>query len=571
MQKGQGMRAISLCAAILMMSLVSAPAQQRNTSSDLWRIRSQAITTELIKDSSELIPIRRAFVLAAVAGKWWQDDPEQARSWMGRALAILEAVPNKENADERERRLSAVRSILKIVTPLDRKYTERLIAVLSNDAEEQAKGKNAANTDGLIEAAMLLVEKDPQHAKDLASLSLRLGRSSQITSLIAKLRSKDLRLADSLFAETVAAVKQSLDRDLLHSLAYYAFPGPMNKASVGVPPDNLRAELLNVDVIFLQSNPINPENRNFNCTSVALFIAPVLDQFERLLPQQAAVVRQSVNQCQSLNPLMGQSGDDALHGEPLNTVDDLLKAADEAKDVRISTVYRYRAAELARQHNDFEGALKILDSMSTEARNLMGGSWEAYRTEWAITAALAHLKIGDVYGMRRIINEVPDGLQILAKIGFLRRLPDKREAETDPTIEFLNDTLKSLPVSTLSDSDKSDAYFALLPLVIEFQPTSASAVLKEGVAALNRIERSNGQNRNEDQSSNFIDGEFSKSLPATLFEMDETVVNEAVSSINSRGLRIKLRLQLLTVCLDRLSTAKKPNREPSTSKGAGKW
>ena len=111
----------------------------------------------------------------------------------------------------------------------------------------------------------------------------------------------------------------------------------------------------------------------------------------------------------------------------------------------------------------------------------------------------------------------------------------------------------------------------MLPVVAEFQPTSASAVLKEGVAALNRIERSNGQNTNEDQSSNFIDGGFAKNLPATLFEMDETVVKEAVSSINSRSLRVKLRLELLTVCLDRLSTAKKPNREPSTSKGKGKW
>ena len=96
----------------------------------------------------------------------------------------------------------------RIVTPLDRKYTERLIAVLGNDAEEQAKSNSTANTDGLIEAATLLVEKNPQQARDLGSLSLRLGRSTQITSLIAKLRSKDLRLADSLFAETVATVRQ---------------------------------------------------------------------------------------------------------------------------------------------------------------------------------------------------------------------------------------------------------------------------------------------------------------------------------------------------------------------------
>jgi hypothetical protein len=553
-----------------MMSLVSAPAQQRNTSENLWRIRSQAITTELIKDSSDLISTQRALVFAALAEKWWQDDPEQARSWMGRALEIVEAVPNQENADERARRLNAVRSILKIVTSLDRKYTDRLITVLSNDAEEQAKGKNTANTDGLIEAAMVLVEKDPQHAKELGSLSLSLGRSSQITSLIAKLRSKDLRLADSLFAETVAAVRQSLDRDLLYSLAYFAFPVPMkNTAGVGVPPDNLRAELLKVDVLFLQSNPINPENRNVNCISVASFIAPVLDQFERLLPQQAAVVRQSVSQCQSLNPLMGQSGDDALHGEPLNTVDDLLKAADEAKDLNIGTVYQYRAAALAREHNDFERALKILDNMSIEARKFMGGSWEAYRSEWAITAALTRLKSDDIYGMRRFINEVPDNLQILTKIGFLRRLPDKRDAETDPTIEFLNDTLKSLPNAVLSDSDKSAACFALLPLVIEFQPTSASMVLKEGITALNRIERANAQNTNEEQGSNFFEGDFARNLPATLFEMDENVVKEAVSSINSRSLRVKLRLELLTVCLDRLKSAKQrsPKQAGTEPKG----
>lgn len=564
------MRSISLCAVMLMISFVAASAQQKNTLDYLWRIRSQAITTELIKDSSDLIPTQRALVLAALAQKWWQDDPEQARSWMSKALEIVETVPNKENADERVRRLNAVRSILKIVTPLDRKYTDRLITVLSNDAEEKAKGKNAANTDGLIEAAILLVEKDPQHAKELGSLSLSLGPSIQITSLIAKLRSKDLKLADSLFAETVATVRQNPDRDLLYSLAYFAFPAPMkNTSGVGVPPDNLRAELLKVDVIFLQSNPINPENKNVNCISVASFIAPVLDQFERLLPQQAAVVRQSVNECQSLNPLMGQSGDDALHGEPLNTVDDLLKAADAAKDVNISTVYQYRAAALAKEHNDFERALKILDGMSIESRKFMGGSWEAYRSEWAVAAALACLKKGDIYGMHRFINEVPDDLQILAKIGFLRRLPDKRDAETDPTIEFLNDTLKSLPSSAISDPDKSAAYFALLPLVIEFQPTSAGMVLKEGIAALNRIDRANAQNTNEDQGGNLFESDFARNLPATLFEMDENVVKEAVLSINSRSVRVKLRLELLTVCLDRLKSAKQRSAKQTATEPKG--
>ncbi|HJP93957.1 MAG TPA: hypothetical protein VJ875_18510 [Pyrinomonadaceae bacterium] len=524
------------------------------------------ITNELIKDSSDLIPTERTIVWAGLGERWWQDDPEQARSWMLKAIDVVEAVPNKENADEREQRLSAVRAILKIVAPLDQKGTARLIAILSKDAEEQAKGKNAANTDGLIEAAMLLVEKEPRHAKELGSLALRLGPSSQITRLIAKLRSKDPNLGDSLFAETLAAVRQSLDRELLNSLAYLAFPASMKSAaSTGELPEDLRTELLKLDLIYLQSNPINAENRDFNCISVASFIAPVLDQFERLLPQQAAVVRQSINQCQSVSPLMGQSLDDSVRRQPLNTVEDLLKAADEAKDLKVSTVYQYRAAALAKEHNDFEAALKILDGMSVEARKFMGGSWEAYRSDWAITAALNYFNSGDIYGMRRIIDAIPDDLRVLAKIGFVRRLPDKRNAETDPTIEFLNDILQSLQKSALSDSDKSIAYFGLLPVVIKFQPTAASAVLKEGVAALNRIERANTQNTNETQGDNFFEGQFSKNLPAALFEMDESVVNEAVSSINSRRARVQIRFELLTVCLERLRSAKLPIAKQVTS------
>src|ERR1041385_3924190 len=171
------MRSISLYTAILLISLAPGLLQQRNTktSYDLWQVRSQTITNELIKDSSDLIPTEHARVWARLAERWWHDDPEQARSWMLKAVDIVEAVPNKENADERERRLSAVHSILKIVAPLDQKCTARLVAILSKDAEEQAKGKNAANTDGLIEAAVLLVEKEPRHARDLGSLALRLG------------------------------------------------------------------------------------------------------------------------------------------------------------------------------------------------------------------------------------------------------------------------------------------------------------------------------------------------------------------------------------------------------------
>ncbi len=489
---------------------------------------------------------------------------------MLKPIEIVEAVPNKENPDERRQRLNTVRLLLKIVAPLDQKLSARLVAILSDDAEHMADAERGANAAGLIEAAMSIVDKDPQRAAELGALALRVGQPSQIAWLISRLRPKDARLADALFAQALAAARQTLNREFLNSLAYAAFPESMRGGvNIPVPSDNLRTELLRLDIVFLQANPINAENRNSICISIGSFIAPVLAQFDRFLPQQGAIARQSVNQCQSPNPLQGQRMDDALRDQPLNTVDDLLKAAGDAQNSKVRTVYQYRAAVLAKEQNDLDRALKILDSMSTEAREFMGGSWEAYRWEWAAISALRHLKSGDVYGMRLIMNAVPTDLQPYAKMAFVGQLPANRDKDTDPTLEFLNDVRTGLHRSSLSDAEKSTGYFGLLPLTLKYQPTEATAVLKEAVAALNSAEQAKDKNSGNNEGNSLSGSEFLRNLPASLLEMDEYVVKEAVASITSPDMRVQVRLELLSVCLARLRSAKQatPNQGRSTSKG----
>src|SRR4030095_13928030 len=173
---------------------------------------------------------------------------------------------------------------------------------------------------------------------------------------------------------------------------------------------------------FLQANPINAENRDSICMSVVSFIAPVLGHFEHLLPQQAAIARQTVNQCHSPFPLAQQRVDEALNNQPLNTVEALLKAGDDVEDLKVRTVYQYRAAVCAKDKKDPERALKILDSMSSESRQFMNGAWETIRVEWAVQSALSYYKSGDVYGMQFVINAVPADLQPFARIGFVWQL-----------------------------------------------------------------------------------------------------------------------------------------------------
>lgn len=576
-RKRVSMRLICLCLLIVALQPLPSLAQdlgsnQRGISSyDLWLVRSQAITADLIKDSADLPPAERALLWGRLAQRWWRDDPERARLWMLKPIEMVEAVPNKENADERRQRLTTVRLLLLIVAPLDQKLSARLIGILTQDAEQVAKSERAGNADALVEAANSLADVDPKRAAELGTVALSIGRPSQIHSLIFRLRNKDQKMSDALFAQTLSVARQMLDTVLLNSLAHVAFPeSRMVGARSTLPvPDPLKAELLRVYIAYLQANQINAANRNSVCMIVVSLIAPVLPEFDRLLAQQATIVRQSVNQCQAIGPLAQQVLDDAVRYQPLNTIADLLKAADDAEDIKVRTVYQFRAASLAKERDDFDEALKILDRMSAESREFMGGSWEAYRWNWAALSALRHFKSGDVYGMRLILNAVPTDLQPYAKMAFVDQLPINRDKDTDPTLEFLTDVRIGLRRPSLSDDEKSIGYFALLPLAIKFQPTEATADLKEAVAALNRAEQAKKKNSRNNGGGGVSGAEFSKLFPASLLEMDEYAVKEAVSSITSAEIRVQVRLGLLSVCLGRLRSSKQttPKPEQPVSKG----
>jgi hypothetical protein len=298
----------------------------------------------------------------------------------------------------------------------------------------------------------------------------------------------------------------------------------------------------------------------------------VLVHFDRLMPQQAAFARQSVNQCQSsTSPLIRQRAEDALRDQPLKTVDDLLKAAEDAQNVKASTLYLYRAASLAKEQKDVDRALKILDSMTAEARDFMGGSWEAYRWQWGALSALNHLRSGDIYGMRLVINAAPVDLQPFVLIAIVSQLPPTSDKGINPALQLLDEARTSLRRSSVPDVEKWSWYFELLQLTVKYQPEQANAALKDAVAALNRAEQAKekGSAQDKNKTSSLDTLEISRTLPASLLEMDEYAVKEAVSSITSPYTRTQVRLELLNVCLQRLRSSKPspPSPKPAISSG----
>src|SRR5215510_5187800 len=105
-QKGaKGTKTISCFLCLLCLFAATVPAQQKDDAIELWLARAQNLTSDLLKDGTDLSSMQRAVVWAKLAQRWWRDDPKRARTWIANAIEVVEQVPNKENPDARRERL----------------------------------------------------------------------------------------------------------------------------------------------------------------------------------------------------------------------------------------------------------------------------------------------------------------------------------------------------------------------------------------------------------------------------------------------------------------------------------
>ena len=59
---------------------------------ELWLVRSQNITTDLLKDAADLSSMQRAVVWGRLGQRWWREDPARARTWITNAIEVVEQV-----------------------------------------------------------------------------------------------------------------------------------------------------------------------------------------------------------------------------------------------------------------------------------------------------------------------------------------------------------------------------------------------------------------------------------------------------------------------------------------------
>jgi hypothetical protein len=532
--------AILAILALTSCGLAQSETPAQNDAHELWLVRSQNITNDVLKDASDLSSMQRAVLYVKLAQRWWHDDAKRATTWIANAIDAVEQIPNKEPPAEREERLQTARVLLTIVTPLDQKFTKRLLTVLTENKTTENERFGVA--DALIEAAVGIVKEDPKRAAELGALALRTGAPNNLDSLLFPLRGPEPRLADSLFVQALAVVRQNPRGMLSNSLMYVAFPVQRGlRPGTPVPPEPLRIELLQFYVRLITNSMAESGDQNLTCGIVS-WLAPLFSEIERLVPKQMLVVRQAINRCQSTAPLAQQLIDDATRSQPLDTVESLLKAALDAKDTQVRTVYSFRAATLAAERKDYELAIKILDEMSKEGREFMNESWTSWRWNWAADGAVEHYKNSRFREMNLMLDATPPDLQPFAKAAFVTWLPEQAVSETEPVIQVLKDAIKELRRSNITAAYKYNWYFGLLRATVKYQPTDANAVLKDAIASLNQVKEISPLNQTD----------WLKYLGGPLLEMDEFVVKDALASITPVPYRAQLRLALLDATLERL-------------------
>lgn len=509
---------------------------------DPWLIRAETMTDGLVKDAADLTSGDRALLWARLGAAWFRDDPDRAHTWMRKAVQEVEIVSDGENAQDRRRRLATARSLLSIIA-LDKQLGSRLLAVLEAQSDSATDRDRRNDANGLVDSALAVIDTDPQLAAKVGSAALRIGLGYRLATLLWQLRKRDSKLSDLLFDQALTVAGATYDREALGWLAVFAFRGE-------TPSDERRARLLGTlaEGLLRLSPAAGNEEKACGLVSIA---SPLLQQFDRLLPQQAPLVRGALIRCQpNLKPFERQSTDGALSDQALNSVDQLLKAADNAPNKGTRDDLLIRAGQMASQEKQFERAITLLDLVSDDGRKQLDGGWESWRWSYAAEAAVVRLRRGDRSEMQRIIAATMSPLRPFVQISIAEELATK--GDRAGAIEYLKEARNGMTLSFAPY--RVDGSMSLVRRYAELDPAEALNVLNEAVKAINTEEQPN-----EDESlfayarinalSNDLLLQLLK-LPVTLFEVDDTGVKDAVAAIKLPVRRAAIRLNLLNASLE---------------------
>ncbi len=519
---------------------VHSDASTQSASQQYWSLEAQVLTDVVLKDAIDLAALDRALLFGRLAEIWRKQDIKRAQSLFQKAIAELEFKPNAENETDVGRRLSVLTTLLMIAAPFDEGFTQQLTELLKSRDDKPSRFDANDTANALAKAALSVLDVDATRAAALGSASLRAGRSISFPSLLARLRSRNQALGNALFNEALVTARARNDRELLASLILIAFNGPANTA------ETRRTVIRAIEHEFLGNSGEADLNRG---CSLAPVIAPLLTEFDRVLPQSSVNIRGGLIRCQKISNSSDATVERVLENQQVRTVSDLLDAANKAKTINDKALLLGRAANVAAQQEKFEQALEILDGLSADEREALGDVWSDWRWDFAASAALTRLKSDDRQGMEKIISSTPANLQAFVRVAIAQGLADY--GDSAGAIELLESARKSFLKSD-DIPNLFEWYMSLLTRYAKIAPKEGPQVFREFVTANNRKK----PNPNEMSAHENLQP---LKLPASLVQADLVLMKEAASALDPLSMRIRGRLGLIKSLLESASADMRAN------------
>lgn len=501
---------------------------------------------KLITDAPRLTKAERALILARLADLWWRDDQERARGWAKNAVELVAPVAG-ESVLETQCRLAAARTILNILSRRDTDLYERLIVVISDSKQNQDPQIRAENAGAIVSAALAIVATDPDKAGALAESSLSFAPSIRLGQLLWRLHAASPAAADKLFLRIKEVALLTSDVNLFSLLFTAVTQGPFAsnqyKTQVLVLLTNLLARTRKPD----EPPPCN----------IIVLASPLLSSARDLVPGQAQQLQESFALCsKSIKPEESLGSDANLK----LGIDELLEAADKARNSSERARYLAKAVQLAAEAKNFEKALAILDSMNDEIKKILGGSWSSWRWDFAASAACVSRKADNLQASQKLIDDTPLSLRAPVRIALALNCDSFTPAEVT---QLLNSARSEL--QNTEPAEKFSWFLNLVRLYGKHLPESAPVVLVEAVNALNRAPNgSSGLCASSINQPTVLTNQImlnQYTLPSILWNLDETGMLSTVGLVESSEKKAALRLNLISAALAehrKLQEQKKP-------------
>ena len=447
----------------------------------------------------------RIRVQVQIADLLWQRDERRARrlfetAFQGIASTSLppqdkNAPPSYIGADSHfPLRSDVVRMVAQHDTSLAAKLIDSVVDQPPNiDPKFTASGYgNYSEQDMLrLQFAAYITHSDPQRAGQIANTFSQKGDLRSTVSILESLRDKDRSLADDLFGQTLARVRQSgaTSSENVRLLADYVFPGfgegTIRFTNGSRPPSETEKASAELTAQFLDLayNAImrggsvaeqKADDRQQSDRTIAKLLIPFFDKY---MADKSAALR---------TRLAGSSSETSEVAE-LDDVQELLNRAEKAPDSNAKDAIYSNAIMNAMRRRDLDRASQILEKVSNDRmRSQLTQALNRAREQERYQKAQTLLSSGDFDAAYDLIKEFSDRNQ---RFGLLCNMVGSLtyKKETTRALQVLGEAEQQIRTSE-DGIDKARNLLQLAGVAGRLDPKRGFEDMKAAVDAINRIE-----------------------------------------------------------------------------------